>query len=54
MTYTFRGPGGERTVEAKTEAEARHLAMLVRWGPPDGIYASPYEGKGLDLIFKKK
>jgi hypothetical protein len=54
--FTFKGAGGERTVTAKTEAEARHKAMVERWGPPNGRPAkdtSPdgrYLSVGLDLF----
>ena len=40
----------EWAVEARTEAEARRLAMETRWGPPRGIYAPAYKGAGLHLI----
>jgi hypothetical protein len=59
--YTFTGfQGGETTVMAFSEAEARHLAMVERWGPPTGIWGSTwnppkgvenphYKGEGLSL-----
>jgi hypothetical protein len=31
-TYQIIGPGGERIIQAADETEARHLAMLQRWG----------------------
>lgn len=39
--YTFSGPAdqlvdGPTTVESSTEGEARHLAMVARWGKPNG------------------
>jgi hypothetical protein len=53
--FTFKGAGGERTVTAPNEAEARHLAMVERWGPPNGRPAldtgpdGRYLSVGLDL-----
>ena len=59
--YTFSGPGdtylrGRTTVEANSEAEARHLAMVARWGKPNNSPAKDtgadgqYLSAGLDLI----
>jgi hypothetical protein len=60
-TYEVTGPGGTRVVKAATEKEARHLAMVERWGDvsdrivprrrlggPDGVY-EPYLGRGLTV-----
>ncbi len=56
-SYTFTGPKGctPTTVLARNEAEARHLAMVKRWGPPglSGDKIVPdmiYKGEGLDLV----
>jgi hypothetical protein len=60
-TFTFSGPGdglvgGPTTVQADDETEARHLAMVKRWGPPSGKPAQDadergrYYSAGLDLI----
>lgn len=52
-TYTFRGvkyDEGTRVVKAMNEADARHKAMEVRWGPATGIYAPIYAGAGLTLV----
>jgi len=53
------GPGGSRVVEARDEAEARHLAMVMRWGDvSDDVVPRwdektktmrPYCGYGLDV-----
>jgi hypothetical protein len=57
--FTFKGPGSDRfceketRVKATTEENARHEAMVARWGEPDGDYGPTYEGKGLELIDKK-
>lgn len=48
--WTIKGNGGERVVKAYDEAEARHLAMVKRWGPPTGIYGQRYMGLGLDVV----
>ena len=54
--YTFTGPKGcaPTTVSARSEDEARHKAMVKRWGPcgkGDPIVpADTYQGFGLDLI----
>ena len=49
--YTFRGANGDLiTIKAHSESEARSEAMEQRWGPPTGIYAPFYCGRGLDLI----
>ena len=51
MTYEFRCLNGDRvSVEANTESDARAKAMENRWGPPSGIYAPIYRGRGLSLI----
>jgi len=38
--YTFSGPAdmkfGKTSVKAETEKDARHLAMVARWGRPNG------------------
>ena len=55
--YTFTGPKGcePTTVSARSEAEARHKAMVKRWGPfrpNDPVmskFAKGYQGLGLDL-----
>ncbi len=47
FSWTISGVGGRRTVIAPTEERARALAMEVRWGRPDGTYASGYKGLGL-------
>jgi len=67
-TYTFIGPSGKATtVVATSEREARHLAMLARWGaaspltlPEPGttpkryttIGRDGYCGLGLELFAK--
>lgn len=51
--YKFSGPGGSRVVVASNESEARHLAMVQRWGPPSGMYGRRYEGRGLILLETK-
>jgi hypothetical protein len=52
--FTFTGPSGDpTTVEAKDEAEARHLAMLERHGHAGMIKigaSQPYKGVGLSLV----
>lgn len=59
-TYDVSGPGGTRRIIAPTEQEARHLAMVERWGDisdsivprsrlPNGQLA-PYAGYGLTLV----
>lgn len=48
--WTLKGVGGERTVTAYDEKEARHKAMVERWGYPTGIYGQVYHGIGLDVI----
>lgn len=66
MKYTFTGmdvPGilAETIVEAPDEAEARHLAMVARWGqgmkarapsigPSADILRGKYAGAGLYLV----
>lgn len=51
MIYQFRCANGDHVdVEATNEQEARHLVMLKRWGPPEGIYTHPYKGRGLDWL----
>lgn len=56
MKYTFRGfkpTDNETTVEAANEIQARHLAMVKRWGPPPDIklgIKGYYQGSGLDLV----
>ena len=62
QSYTFTGPkGGYTTVQADTETEARHLAMVERWGPISiwdkiwGGQGAPdqYSGYGLSLVSTK-
>lgn len=52
--YTFKGVAEprDRSVYAKSEEEARDLAMRLQWGPPDGkvVHGKTYRGAGLDLI----
>ena len=44
--YTFSGPKGVKTtVQASNEYEARHLAMVERWGPPYVIGKWPQTDK---------
>ena len=51
MTYEFRCCNGDRvSVEANTESEARAKTMENRWGPPTGMYAPFYRGRGLTLV----
>lgn len=53
MSYTFRHSNGDlTTVEADNEAKARDLAMLKKYGQPDGrvILRRPYVGYGLTLV----
>lgn len=56
QSFTFTGSkGGYTTVQADTETEARHLAMVERWGPInhfDPIYGhlGQYSGYGLTLV----
>lgn len=51
QSYTFSGPKAEyTTVTATDEYQARHLAMVARWGPPVGVYKHPYAGYGLTLV----
>lgn len=60
-TYEVIGVAGTRVVKASNEAEARHLAMVERWGDvsdkivsrtnyrdPDGPL-NPYRGDGLTV-----
>lgn len=67
MKWTFRGIGNEVpdpppievTVVASDEAEARHLAMVARWGRrAPKIAPSPftgkYQGAGLMLVARTK
>lgn len=56
-TYTFKGAKPETTVVfASDEKEARHLAMVARWGDkPDPnvgtlVVLDRYSGYGLDLV----
>ncbi len=60
-SFTFTGPadamcGGQTTVQARTELEARHLAMVARWGRPNGRPAADtgpdgrYLSAGLSLV----
>lgn len=59
-TFTFSGYRDDQTtVTAATEQEARHLAMLDRWGPPRTaedrrIYGSHYSGLGLTLVSRSQ
>lgn len=48
--WTLKGVGGTRSVKAYDEREARHLAMVKRWGPPSGIYGQLYAGIGLEIV----
>lgn len=49
--YTFCGLDGRVvSVRAASEHDARHQAMVDRWGPPVGIYAPRYHGAGLKLV----
>lgn len=51
--FEFSGVAGDRSVIATTEVEARHLAMVDRWGKPTGIYGNSlgqYSGNGLHLL----
>lgn len=48
--WTLTGNAGTRVVTAATEAEARHKAMVERWGPPTGIYGPTYRGVGLEIV----
>lgn len=51
--WTFKGiryHDDPRIVYARTEEDARHLAMIARWGAPTGIYAPRYAGVGLTLV----
>lgn len=62
--YTFSGAGNARsdgrgptTVIADNEAEARHLAMVERWGHPNGQPAQDVDSRtgrylshGLSLV----
>lgn len=45
--YTMKGAGGRRSVLAENEAQARSLAMEMRWGKPRGMYQDGYRGLGL-------
>lgn len=60
QTYYFSGPGGSRSVVAISEREARHLAMVERWGEPNGRPCidveedGMYKSLGLDLIRVEK
>lgn len=51
--YTVRGAGGTREVMAVDERNARHLAMVDRWGAPTGMYGWEYEGRGLSVTEEK-
>jgi hypothetical protein len=46
--FTFSGPSnkGLTTVTANTESEARHLAMVERWGHPNGRPAKDTDASG--------
>ena len=51
MTYNFRCANGDIvSTEANTESEARAKTMEYRWGPPCGMYAPFYRGRGLTLV----
>ena len=51
QSFQFRCLNGDLvTVTARDESQARHFAMVERWGPPDGIYGGWYYGKGLSLV----
>ena len=51
MIYEFRCCNGDRVaVEAQFESEARAKVMEQRWGPPTGMYAPVYRGRGLSLM----
>lgn len=49
-TFTFSGPGdtmhGTTTVRARTEADARHKAMLARWDRPNNRPAPDTDSDG--------
>lgn len=50
-TFHFRCKNGDLvSTEAADEASARAQAMERRWGPPVGIYAPAYTGRGLSLV----
>ena len=66
MRWTFQGlhndipnaPPFEVMVEADDEEEARHLAMMARWGArapniAPNIFNGRYEGRGLVLIERR-
>jgi hypothetical protein len=60
LTYTFGGPSQKISyVKAHNKEDARHMAMVQRWGPPDGVIygvrncdgkLTSYKGLGLVLI----
>ena len=52
---TFRHCNGNlTTVKAENEEYGRHLAMVKAWGPPSGMYSSPYRGSGLTVAEVKE
>jgi hypothetical protein len=54
--YEFNGPSGRgiTRVKADNEEDARDLAMVERWGPPEGFCKHPYQGRGLVLVSKSE
>ena len=52
MSYTFQSVNGtEVTVEARSEADARHKAMVKLWGWPNHLWpCDKYHGHGLVLV----
>ena len=49
--FHFRCANGDVvTVPAPDELSARSIAMEQRWGPPSGMYAPCYYGRGLHLV----
>ena len=50
-SFLFRHVDGTpTTVQAASEADGRHLAMVSKWGPPSGMYGPRYKGQGLELV----
>lgn len=51
-TYTVKSVNTGRTavVQAASEDDARHFAMVEFWGPPTGMYAPRYKGRGLVVV----
>ncbi len=52
MNYTFTSVNGTNvTVEAKSEVDARHKAMVKLWGWPNRTWpCDKYHGGGLFLV----